>query len=587
MRIYIAALTYSFHVKFSNFEVHIDLPREDFRYGLTRFYKMVKRRPTTNNELRTNNVSMSVHRYTDLDFIKAGAKQYWNIEHIQPFFPPIEKLFKTDELDSAVEYGIRFESEVGSIQSENTVRLSNGTVVPIHRKTTMILSPFKWMEGEYGTTFGLPTTLEQSMTIHNKIQNPNNYSYVGAILSAALSESGCNHFPKVYGLFSGISQRHTIDISDDYEELCERSWFTHNIGKTFEVKLSDIAQSTDGFRHTRKSRAEIQLGDDILLEGVQELETLEVENNVQIGELKAVFKEDEDEDETMSDSSSVSTSYVFNVNSCACEEDDDTDLEDDTTDDVSFAWASFSNVPVQITVMEQCAGTLYKLMVDHPESEKHTAWMAQVIFALAFAQRNFAFTHNDLHANNVMYVPTDKEYLYYNCSGTVYRVPTHGFLIKIIDFERSIGSVRLSGMKEPKLFMSDHFSANEEAGGQYNSEPFYVSKYPSVKPNPSFDLARLATSLFWDLFPEGPDCKEYTENVVFQMFVRWMGTGDGKSVLFGKNEASHERYHGFHLYKAIARFCKDAIPRKEILQLKSLYGFTNVPLGENVCSIDI
>jgi len=75
-----------------------------------------------------------------------------------------------------------------------------------------------------------------------------------------------------------------------------------------------------------------------------------------------------------------------------------------------------------------------------------------------------------------------------------YRVPTYGYLIKIIDFERGIGMVKLTGMKEPKLFMSDHFSIDEEAGGQYNFEQWYVSKYPVIKPNPSFDLVRLATS---------------------------------------------------------------------------------------------
>ena len=52
---------------------------------------------------------------------------------------------------------------------------------------------------------------------------------------------------------------------------------------------------------------------------------------------------------------------------------------------------------------------------------------------------------------------------------------------------------------------------------------------------------------------------------------------DGTSVLFGKTNQKHERYHGFELYKAIARYCKDtAIPRKEVQKLVSLYG-TTVP----------
>jgi serine/threonine-protein kinase haspin len=63
--------------------------------------------------------------------------------------------------------------------------------------------------------------------------------------------------------------------------------------------------------------------------------------------------------------------------------------------------------------------------------------MAQIIFALAYAQRNFAFTHNDLHGNNIMFKKTDKEFLYYFHAGVTYKVPTYGYLLKIIDFSLS------------------------------------------------------------------------------------------------------------------------------------------------------
>jgi hypothetical protein len=208
------------------------------------------------------------------------------------------------------------------------------------------------------------------------------------------------------------------------------------------------------------------------------------------------------------------------------------------------------------------------------------------MFALAYAQRNYSFTHNDLHSNNVMYIPTDKEYLYYNCAGSFYRVPTYGYLIKIIDFERGIGSVRVMGMKEPKLFMSDHFAVDEEAGGQYNFEPWYLPKHPEIKPNPSFDLARLATSMFWDLFPEGPQCLEYRNNMVFKFFMKWLTLDDGTSVMFKDDDPEHDRYHGFYLYKAIARLCKNAVPRTEILSLKTVYSIESVPAGEDCCVIE-
>jgi hypothetical protein len=62
---------------------------------------------------------------------------------------------------------------------------------------------------------------------------------------------------------------------------------------------------------------------------------------------------------------------------------------------------------------------------------------------------------------------------------------------------------------------------------------------------------------------------------------------DGSSILFGKTNVKHDRFHGFNLYKAITRQCKDtAVPRKEVLELKELYEVNSVPLGEKVHAID-
>lgn len=538
---------------------------------------------SSSGDLRTISVPLNIHRYLNLPNLKVGAASYWNVEHIQPFFPPIECLFKSEKLDFVNEYGIKFKNEIISILKDEQVRTSNG-VENIHIKKTMLLSPYKWMQGDYGNNIGLPTANEQSSQISSKLQNPNNAAYVGSIISAVLSESGCVHFPKVYGVFSGISKHHTVDISDDYEELSERSWFSQHIGKTFELKLSDIVKEIAEFQHTRTGRVTLQLGEEITLEDVEELQTEHVESY--IGELKNVFEEELDEEES-DDNSSVSTSYVFAIHSCDCDDDDREMISDEEEEGEPFAWATFTNVPVQLTVMEKCEGTLYELMTFYKDSEKHLAWLSQVIFALAYAQRNYGFVHNDMHSNNVMYVKTDKEFLYYNWSGFLYKIPTYGYIIKIIDFERGVMSLKLNGMKEPKVFMSDHFSVVDEAGGQYNCFPFYDSRFPEIKPNPSFDLIRLTTSLFWDFFPEGPNHSEYSKNPIFCLFMKWLTLEDNTSVLFGKDDPKHDRYHGFTLYKAIARYCKDtAVPRKELMSLKSFYETPNIPLSESVLVID-
>jgi hypothetical protein len=537
-------------------------------------------------ELRTGSIAMSAHHYGNLKALRSGSETYWNIANLQPFFPPIEKLFKTTTLENASEYGIRFDNEVTCIVAPDIVKMNTGETAEVHRKNTMLLSPFKWMQGDYGKALGLPNSSEESMLAHKKLQNPDNSAYVGAIISVALSHSGCQHFPKVYGVFTGMAKFHTIDISDDYADLCDRSWFSANIGKTFEIKLSDSVNKSSDFGHTRGARASLLLGDDeATLGNVETIEGIPASN--EMGDLNRVFQEDDENDDDSSDSSSISTSYVFAIESCDCDSDDeDEDEDEDDEEEEPFAWATFTNVPVQTTIMERCEGTLHKLCSLNPEPEKHLAWIAQTMFALAFAQCHFAFTHNDLHSNNVMYVPTSQEFLYYTCEGALYKVPTYGCLIKLIDFERGIASIKLSGMKEAKLFMSDHFSLDEEAGGQYNAGPYYNSKYKEIKPNASFDLVRLATSMFWDMFPEGPD-GDYAGNGVFLLFKKWLTLEDGTSVLFGKKDAKHDRFHGFDLYKAIARYCKDtAVPRKEIVSLKPKYEISNIPLGVSVCSVD-
>lgn len=537
---------------------------------------MGKRKQT--GELKSISLPVQVHRNRDLHDLRSQSLQHWNVEHIQPFFPSLETMFKTEIVENVREYGIKLDEQIQSILSSDTILTSKGSK-QIHIKQTMLLNPLKWMRGDYGGAVGLPTSQQHANAIHSKLQSSNNSAYVGSLFAALFSESGCIHFPKVYGVYTGIAKKHKIDISDDYGELMDRAWFSQNIGKTFELKLADYLQDHSYFSHTRNARLNVQLTDEnAILEDVSELDGIET-SDVNMSDLNPIFTDTDDvlNEDNSSDSSSVSTSYIFDIHSCSCSSSATESVENED-DDEGYIWATLSNVPVQLTIMEKCKHTLYELMCLNPQEEKHMAWISQVLFALCFAQRTLGYVHNDLHSNNIMCVETEKEFLIYKVDGKTYKVPTFGYIIKIIDFERGTGSVRIAGMKQPKTFVSDHFHPHEEAGGQYNIEPFHVSKYETIKPNPSFDLVRLATSLFWDLFPEGPDHKEYESNPMFKTLVRWMTLEDGSSILFGKTNPKHDRFHGFQLYKAIARLCKDtAVPRKEIQKMYDLYGITSPP----------
>ena len=538
---------------------------------------MGKRKPQ--GELKSVALPIQVHKYRDIHTLRNAISAQWGVDHIQPFFPSLELLFKMEQIENVRDYGIKFDDEIQSIVSPSQIITSSGNTHNIHIKQTMLVSPLKWMRGDFGSSIGLPTTNEVGKEINDKIQLPHNGAYVGSLFAGVLSQSDCIHFPKVYGVYTGIAKKHTINVSDDYTDLVDRSWFSQNIGRTFELRLADHIQRSAEFKHTRNARTSLHLGEDITTLGdITELPGFDESEDVYMSEMKPLFENDEVMDEDSDDSSAASTSYLFGIRSCKCEdESDDEDMSVDLEEDDDFAWATMTNVPVQLTVMEKCEGTLYELMSKETESTKHIAWLTQVLFALTFAQRIIGFVHNDLHSNNIMYTRTDKEYISYKIDGQIFKVPTYGYILKIIDFERGIGSIRVAGMKQPKMFVSDHFSPNEEAGGQYNIDPFRVNSFETIKPNPSFDLVRLATSLFWDLFPEGPKFDEYTSNPIFHTLIAWTTQEDGSSVLFGKHDPEHDRYHGFHLYKAITRYCKDnAIPRRELQNVLKLFG-TNEP----------
>lgn len=513
-------------------------------------------------DLRTTAVQLKLTRHPGLD------TSPWGFLTAQPFFPPLEKLFKTETVSNLSEYGIKLSEEVETILDAKHIKTTKGRTLATHRKTTMILSPFKWMRGDY-SALSLPKPEEIANDFHETLQSANTAGYVGALTSILLSESGCLHFPQVYGVYVGIADRHTIDISEDYEELSERRWFGDNIGKTFDLKLRTPADTPE-FTHTRGQRPGLKLGDDIDLDGVEDVAADHVsEPSSRSHEEDAEDSEDEEyeptEDEDEDDDE-------FDIRSCDCQSESGSEAEDDEEeDDEPYAWATFRNAPVITTVMEVCDGTFYDLIDRHPDPEKHVAWVAQIVFALAYAQRNYGFTHNDLHGDNVMYVPTKEEYLYYKHTGTCYRLPTYGYLLKIIDFDRAITSVRLIGMKDPRQFMSSQFRPGDEAAGQYNLDPYKVQNHPHIPPNPSFDLCRFATSTYWSLAVDHP---------LRSVFREWMTQSDGTSVLLraGKDD-EHERYHGFDLYKAIARYCKDsATPRRELAKL-TMFQVPSVPVG--------
>jgi hypothetical protein len=262
--------------------------------------------------------------------------------------------------------------------------------------------------------------------------------------------------------------------------------------------------------------------------------------------------EDEDEDDKNSDDE--------NGNS------DSDGISDSSSDsDDEYIEASIKKFPVNIICIENMEHTLDYYMENYDIDDKEwSAILMQIIMTLITYQKCYDFTHNDLHTNNIMFVPTEERFLYYVYNNKYYKVPTYNKIFKIIDFGRAI--YKFQG----RLICSDNYAQGNDASTQYNFGPYYDETKPLLEPNKSFDLCRLACSLYDYFFDSEEDIKDIQKNSVEEIVYNWTKDDNNKNVLYKSN--GKERYPGFKLYKMIARNVHKHIPEDQ-LQHKLFYSF--------------
>jgi hypothetical protein len=237
-----------------------------------------------------------------------------------------------------------------------------------------------------------------------------------------------------------------------------------------------------------------------------------------------------------------------------CDSDDDSGEEcsdDESSEDVINAVVY--KFPVSVICLEKCSNTMDSLILRGELSPKEwTSMLLQVIMTLITYQKVFKFTHNDLHTNNIMFIPTEKQFLYYKYENKIYKVPTYGKIFKIIDYGRAI--YRYNGV----LLCSDSFSTSGDASTQYNFEPYMNDKKPRIEPNYSFDLCRLACSIYDFLkIDDEPKNKR-----IMDLIDDWCKDDKGRNVLYKTN--GDERYPEFKLYKMIARTVHKHTPQAQL-----------------------
>ena len=238
-----------------------------------------------------------------------------------------------------------------------------------------------------------------------------------------------------------------------------------------------------------------------------------------------------------------------------------TDFEDKPG---SLYYVKCEKMPVSLSLMEKLDETLDN-MLDDDYNMSETEWFGmffQVAFGLAVAQKYFNFVHNDLHSSNIMFKKTLLKYLYFQVNNQYYRIPTYGKITKIIDFAR--GTFKLGD----RWVFSDQFKEDGDAFGQYDYPVDGSLKNCEHKPNPSFDLVRLGTTVIQRL-DELPKVREFVEQITLDDYEN--------SVCYDEDT--------FELYVDIAHNCHKAIPI-EVMERPEFKKFKinkqNVPKGQYV-----
>jgi hypothetical protein len=519
-----------------------------------------------------------------------------------------------------------------SIKNQTTLKVKNKQVF---FKLAPLIDPFKYLIGKYNPKdeklYKLPFITSELDEFNNKFTDYNNCSYVDSFFSflnsKLIHDHDFIHGVDFYGSFLSIKNNFTINVFDDLDYLNKSEYFNKNKNILFHVDEYDFLFDDDDEEDKKKlplikidktntsvSNLSIDSIDETIYEDVfsneivsldnlkersldiVDLNNLDIQTNItttlKSGSTCSSRSSHTENEELCCNKKPDNGSEVFDeekygVSSSGSDSDSICDSESDCNSENTGIEEKINVVipkfPIQIISMEKCDSTFDDLILneDLSEVEWYSALM-QVMMILLTYQKMFAFTHNDLHTNNVMYNNTDLEFIYYCYKKKYYRVPTFGRIFKIIDFGRSI--YKFDG----KVFCSDSFQNGGDAATQYNTEPYFNDKKPRLDPNYSFDICRLACSIF-DYMVEDLDSIKNLDDCdpITKLIVEWCLDDKGVNLLY-KNDGS-DRYPDFKLYKMIARCVHNHTPQAQ-LERKEFNAFTilknKIPNNAKIINID-
>lgn len=527
-----------------------------------------------------------------------GLRKVRGFHSLQTFFPALSKLYRLSKtqsedvwLDSRwrlASLDISGTSGPCMVGLTSNVDCSSATISVDHRrkaflKVTHLLEPVRWMKGQYSLPkhSGLPWHSRTWTTAWHKLQDSWNQAYVETIATYALArlreEGASPHFNFFYGAFCARADTYRYNLTEDFPTMRKARWFWNGQRRglyrlaVLNAKSPDEPVEEHILEELMQEPSESELQSDASSESEEEVD-IELEDSAKI-EISSLHSDEFGDVEYASGEDSESSPEENSKTTATDEEDND--IED------YRVYSEFKDFPVMLIALEENSGTMDALLDDmkavgaEPGTAewelRWSAWLFQVVAALSAAQTLIGFTHNDLHTNNIVWTPTEEKYLFYkNAAGAVFKVPTFGKLFRIIDFGRAIFTVN------GHQFISDDFRTGNDAAGQYCFKPLHPRpEGKEVQPNPSFDLCRLAVSLFEALFPDAPDDKEggevlsseeglevmETVSPLYNLLWSWMIDDEGRNVLIEPD--GEERFPGFDLYSHIAAKIHGAVPSEQ------------------------
>lgn len=478
-------------------------------------------------------------------------------------------------------------------------------------KLAPLIDPFKYLVGKYNLNddklFNLPTLTTNETMCHPKLLDMNNSAYVDGffvyLISSLKNSYNFQHGLDFYGSFLSIKNDFLLNIFDDIDYLNNSEFFNKNKNILFTVDeyehlIDNEYDSKPQLKplkiHTSEKNQfnlSIKSINDDVFENIFTSETKTSETHT--NELEPILFDVDvdlnlinDGKTTTIKSTSTCSSRTSHTNSENNDEmtfdnkdfgdcgdcgdsksswedfnsDNSSDDDDDDEEEEEEIFATIPKLPIEVICMENCENTLDNLIMNNDlTNDEWFAYLMQIIMILLTYQNIFSFTHNDLHTNNIMYNKTTQKYITYRFNNNIYKVPTYGKIFKIIDFGRSI--YKFQG----KVFCSDSFKNGNDAAGQYNTEPYFNENKSRIEPNFSFDLCRLACSIF-DYVIDLEEIKTqstFTDNPLKRIIYEWCLDDNGTNVLYKNN--GDERYPDFKLYKMVVRHVHKHTP---ILQLE-------------------